>query len=80
MIISDITLISVAVLIGTIASIVQQIHFAVAWVDIKEAQFAKAVLSLTDPSLAFGGAAQIWDVVLFYIRRSRWQSDRNLRT
>ena len=35
---------------------------------IKQAQFDKAVQSLTTPALGLGGAAQIVDVVLFDIR------------
>lgn len=47
----------------------QQLHYAFAWKVIKQAQFEKAVKSLTSPALGLGGAAQIVDVVLFDIRK-----------
>jgi hypothetical protein len=47
----------------------QQIHYATSWVIVKEAQFDKAVASLTRKGLAFGGAAQIVDQVLYFIRK-----------
>jgi hypothetical protein len=55
--------------LSTAASIIQQFHYAFAWEVIKQAQFDKAVQSLTTPALGLGGAAQIVDVVLFDIRK-----------
>ncbi|KUJ11882.1 uncharacterized protein LY89DRAFT_738523 [Mollisia scopiformis] len=53
---------------STAASIAQQLHYATSWVIIKQAQFNKAVLALTQKGLAFGGAAQIVDQILFFIQ------------
>jgi hypothetical protein len=63
-----VTLFSTFTALSTLASIIQQLHYATAWAIIKEAQFQKAVKSLTHKGLAFGGAAQIVDQVLFFIR------------
>jgi hypothetical protein len=54
--------------IATLGSFIQQIHYAVDWSTIKQAQFDQAVKSLSHPGLAFGGAAERTDVILFYIR------------
>lgn len=55
--------------VATLASSIQQIHYATSWSTIKEAQFEQADRSMIHPGLAFGGAAQITDVVLFHIRK-----------
>ncbi|PVH80644.1 hypothetical protein DL98DRAFT_515304 [Cadophora sp. DSE1049] len=65
---SYVTIFSGFTALSTFASVIQQIHYAAAWVVIKEAQFQKAVESQTRKGLAFGGAAQIVDQVLFYIQ------------
>lgn len=65
----DVTIFSAFTALSTIGSIIQQIHYATSWLIIKEAQFNKAVQSLHHPGLAFGGAAQPVDVVLFFIRK-----------
>ena len=65
----DVTLLCAFTALSTVGSIIQQFHYATSWVDIKQAQFEKAIQSLTEPSLAFGGAAQKTDVALFYIRK-----------
>ena len=54
--------------IATLASFIQQIHYATDWSIIKQAQFDQAVESLQHPGLSFGGAAEKTDVILFYIR------------
>lgn len=54
--------------ISTFASIIQQIHYVVDWHEIKHAQYEQAVRSLDHPALAFGGAAEKADIVLFYTR------------
>ncbi len=65
----DVTIFSGFTALSTLTSIIQQVHYATAWVVIKEAQFEKAVESQTRKGLAFGGAAQIVDQVLFFIRK-----------
>ncbi|KAK0106940.1 hypothetical protein ONS95_003655 [Cadophora gregata] len=65
---SYVTIFSGFTALSTFASLIQQIHYAAAWEVIKEAQFHKAVESQTRKGLAFGGAAQIVDQVLFYIQ------------
>ncbi|KAG4434667.1 hypothetical protein IFR05_009842 [Cadophora sp. M221] len=65
---SYVTIFSGFTALSSLASVIQQVHYAVAWVVIKEAQFQKAVESQTRKGLAFGGAAQIVDQVLFFIQ------------
>lgn len=55
---------------STLFSIGQQIHYAISFRLVKIAVFDRAVQSLTTPSLGFGGAAQVIDVGLYWIRRS----------
>ena len=64
----DVTLLCFFAAISTVASIIQQFHYAFAWEVIKQAQFDRALQSLTTPALGLGGAAQKVDVVLFVIR------------
>jgi hypothetical protein len=64
----DVTLLCFFTAVSTVASIIQQFHYAFAWKVIKQAQFDKALQSLTTPALGLGGAAQMVDVVLFDIR------------
>jgi hypothetical protein len=66
---TDVTIFSAFTALSTLGSIIQQLHYAIAWVIIKEAQFDQAVQSLTHKGLALGGAAQPTDKVLFYIRK-----------
>jgi hypothetical protein len=54
--------------IATLISIIQQIHYAISWIDIKRAEYTRAVESLTIPALGFFGTAQELDVVLTDIR------------
>jgi hypothetical protein len=68
----DVTLLCSFTAISTIGSIIQQFHYAFAWEVIKQAQFDKAVQSLTTPALGLGNAAQVVDVVLFDIREFNW--------
>lgn len=67
---SDVTIFSGFTALSSIASVGQQIHYATAWRVIKEAQFHRAVDTLTNKGLAFGGAAHPVDIVLFFIRSS----------
>jgi len=55
--------------ISTLASMVQQLHFAIEWESVKEAEFEKALRSVKTPSLALSGPAQEIDIVLFNIRK-----------
>jgi hypothetical protein len=68
----DVTFLCFFTALSTVASIIQQFHYAFAWEVIKQAQFNQAVQSLTTPALGLGGAAQIVDVVLFDIRTLNW--------
>jgi hypothetical protein len=45
----------------------QQIHYAVDWVDVRQAQCQRAKESLITPALPIGDAAHPVDVVLFRI-------------
>ncbi|KAF8851897.1 hypothetical protein BDZ45DRAFT_129285 [Acephala macrosclerotiorum] len=65
---SYVTILSGFTALSTAASIAQQFHYATSWVIIKQAQFDKAVLALTHKGLAFGGAAQIVDQILYFIQ------------
>jgi hypothetical protein len=65
-----VTLLSFFTAVSTLGSIIQQIHYAVAWEVIKQAQFDKAVQALKDKGLQFGAAAQNMDVVLYFIREN----------
>lgn len=67
-ILSDVTFFSAFTALSTLASIIQQLHYATAWVVIKQAEFDKAVEDLEHPALAVGGAAQVVDKGLFLIR------------
>jgi hypothetical protein len=58
--------------VSTVGSIIQQFHYAINWRTIKQAQFNQALLSLKVPGLSFGGAAEKADIVLFYIRMTRF--------
>ena len=71
---TDVTMLCSFTALSTVASIIQQFHYAFAWEVIKQAQFDKAVQSLTTPALGLGGAAQTMDVVLFDIREYSWCS------
>ncbi len=73
----DVTIFSAFTALSTFASIIQQLHYATAWEVIKQAQFDKALASQKRKGLAFGGAAQIVDQVLFYIRESFLALHRN---
>ena len=65
---TDVMIFATFTAVSTLASIVQQLHYALDWRIIKQAQFDQAIKSLSHPGLAFGGAAEKADVVLFYIR------------
>lgn len=65
----DITLLGTFTAISSLASIIQQIHYATSWAIIKKAQYDKAVENIGTPALTVGGAAQKVDVVLFTIRK-----------
>ncbi|CAL3967470.1 unnamed protein product [Diplocarpon coronariae] len=65
---SYVTIISGFTSLSTFASIVEQIHYAVAWVTIKEAQYEKAVESQYRQGLQFRRAALQLDSVLFFIQ------------
>ena len=65
---TDVTLHSCFTSLSTLASIIQQIFFAVGWRAIKEAQFNKAIRALSLPGLTFVGGAHPVDMALFFIR------------
>ncbi|CAG8972477.1 hypothetical protein HYALB_00001167 [Hymenoscyphus albidus] len=54
--------------VSTFASIIQQIHYAVHWRNIKQLQYERALENLRHPARAFGGAAGGLDDALFYIQ------------
>ena len=54
--------------VSTLASIIQQFHYALSWETIMKAKYDQAVRGLEHPGLAYGGAAEQTDVILFYIR------------
>lgn len=54
--------------INALGSIIELLHYAIAWQEIKVTQYQKAVASLTTPSLGFSGSSGTVDVVLADIR------------
>ncbi|CZT44969.1 uncharacterized protein RSE6_05232 [Rhynchosporium secalis] len=65
---SYVTIVSGFTCISTLASVGQQIHYAVSWEIIKIAQFEKAVESQLRKGTSIGGGAQIVDQWLFFIQ------------
>lgn len=65
---TDVTILTGFTTTSTLSSIIQQVHYATAWIDIKQAQFEKAVKNLSNPPILSSGAAEKTDVVLFSIR------------
>ncbi|KFY14020.1 hypothetical protein V492_02909 [Pseudogymnoascus sp. VKM F-4246] len=65
---SDVSLIALFASAACIASIAQQIHFAVDWVEIKEAQHAAIERNPTNPVLIVTGSTQGPDLGLFWIQ------------
>ncbi|KAH6674167.1 hypothetical protein B0J14DRAFT_33301 [Halenospora varia] len=63
-----VTIFSAFTALSTLGSIIQQFHYAFDWRVIKQAQFDQAVKSLSHPGLAFGGAAEKADIILFNIQ------------
>lgn len=66
---TDVTIHSSFTSLSTLASIIQQIHFAIRWRVIKEAQFNKAIRATILPGLTFVGGAHPVDMALFFIRK-----------
>jgi hypothetical protein len=64
----DVTFICGFATIDTLVSIIELLHYALAWNEIKVAQYQKAVASLKTPALGFSGSAGTVDVVLADIR------------
>ncbi|KIM98609.1 hypothetical protein OIDMADRAFT_128758 [Oidiodendron maius Zn] len=54
--------------INALGSIIELLHYTLAWDEIKIAQYQKAVASLKTPALGFSGSAGTVDVVLADIR------------
>ncbi|RKF79329.1 putative glycoside hydrolase [Golovinomyces cichoracearum] len=63
-----VTLVSTFTALSTFASIVQQVHFVANWSIIRKAHFEEAMQKLLRHGVAFGGAGETWDVVLFNIQ------------
>lgn len=66
----DVTILASFTALSSFASIIQQVHYGIAWERIKQAEFNKAVASVRAPALALGGSAELGDVILFTIRKS----------
>ncbi|RDL37488.1 uncharacterized protein BP5553_04921 [Venustampulla echinocandica] len=66
----DVMMISAFAATSTLGSIAQQIHYATAWISIKQGEFDQAVRSLSHPGLAWalGGSAAKANMVLYYIQ------------
>ncbi|KAK0617836.1 hypothetical protein B0T17DRAFT_311884 [Bombardia bombarda] len=54
--------------LGTLASIIQQIHTIIYWKEVKTAQHANLVANVGNPELNITGASTGVDLVLFYIQ------------
>jgi len=61
--------------LGTAASVAQQIHTIVLWRDVKLVQFQHQVGDAGNPELAVAGPSTGADLVLFYIRTSKFEPD-----
>jgi hypothetical protein len=66
----DIAILLYFTLISTTASIAQQIHDMVWWVDIQTQEFERKTTFLDNPELAIANGSYGVDLVLYYIRRS----------
>jgi hypothetical protein len=56
-------------LIGTLASISQQLHSIIRWTDIKVEQYNHTLANIGKPELAVAGQSVGADLVLFFIRK-----------
>ncbi|EPQ61896.1 hypothetical protein BGT96224_4631, partial [Blumeria graminis f. sp. tritici 96224] len=65
---ADVTFFSVFTVVSTFASIIQQIHFVANWNIIKQGHFEHVMDKMHRHGIAFGGAGETWDLVLFYIQ------------
>ncbi|SZF06291.1 unnamed protein product [Blumeria hordei] len=63
-----VTFFSVFTVVSTFASIIQQIHFVANWNIIKQGHFEHVMDKMHRHGIAFGGAGETWDLVLFYIQ------------
>lgn len=64
----DVTFICGFATINALGSIIELLHYTLAWDEVKVAQYQKAVASLKTPALGFSGSAGTVDVVLADIR------------
>lgn len=66
----DISLLAFFASLSTLASIIEQFHYAIAWEKITQAEYEKALEIVNSPSLGVGRAAQKTDIVLARIGES----------
>jgi hypothetical protein len=64
-----VTIFSAFTSLSTLASIGEQIHYAIAWKSIKQAGFEKAVEGLKKAGTVYGDAVVPIDRVLYFIRK-----------
>lgn len=67
-----VTIFSAFTSLSTLASIGQQIHFAISWETIHQAEYESAVEGLKRARIVYGNAVVIVDSVLYYIRKSNY--------
>jgi hypothetical protein len=65
----DVMIHSTFTALTTLASIVQQVHYAVAWRAVKQAHYEKALRAVELPGLTFVGGAHPVDRALYLIRK-----------
>ncbi|OTB00825.1 hypothetical protein M426DRAFT_226894 [Hypoxylon sp. CI-4A] len=65
---SYVALLSYSTLLGTVTSIIQQIHTLVWWRDVKVQQYEYTLANVGTPEIAIAGPSVGLDLVLFYIQ------------
>jgi len=65
-----VTIFSAFTSLSTLASIIEQIHYAIAWEAIKQAGYESAVNGLERAGIVYGDAVIPVDRVLYFIRKS----------
>lgn len=65
----DVTLICIFTTICTLTSILEQIHYATSFREIKQAEYENALKSLKTITFGYNDSPQIVDTVFFWIRK-----------
>ncbi|EAA33395.2 hypothetical protein GE21DRAFT_6482 [Neurospora crassa] len=75
---SYVAMLSFSMSLGTLASIIQQIHTIAYWNDVKTSQYENVVANAGRPELNVTGASTGFDLVLFYIQYYSYNVDAML--